>query len=256
MSEANKNLTSAHDQNVSIIQNNSSRLETILVCRNSLISIGLKHLLDGTRFAVTGTAADESSVFTGDQSAVPTLFIIDGSDLPSRIVEAAGSLKGRHPNARIAVIADRFDASFVKLARHAGVDGFCQSASEREVLIKSLELVMLGETVLPSYLMALLLEAIPAGSGPELQDSRAGTEMEASDPRLRKLSTREAEILHCLTEGAPNKLIARKLDVAEATVKVHIKAILRKIGAANRTQAAMWATAHQPKPVVSSQRVS
>jgi two-component system nitrate/nitrite response regulator NarL len=47
-----------------------------------------------------------------------------------------------------------------------------------------------------------------------------------------------------LTQGAPNKVIARKLDVAEATVKVHIKAILRKIRVANRTQAAMWAVAH------------
>jgi two-component system nitrate/nitrite response regulator NarL len=45
-------------------------------------------------------------------------------------------------------------------------------------------------------------------------------------------------------QGAPNKVIARKLDVAEATVKVHIKAILRKIRVANRTQAAMWAVNH------------
>jgi two-component system nitrate/nitrite response regulator NarL len=75
-----------------------------------------------------------------------------------------------------------------------------------------------------------------------------------SDPRLRKLSTRESQILNCLTEGAPNKVIARKLDVAEATVKVHIKAILRKIGATNRTQAAMWATAHLPTNVGSSLR--
>jgi two-component system nitrate/nitrite response regulator NarL len=44
--------------------------------------------------------------------------------------------------------------------------------------------------------------------------------------------------------GAPNKIIARQLDVTEATVKVHVKAILRKVGAANRTQAAMWATEH------------
>ena len=44
--------------------------------------------------------------------------------------------------------------------------------------------------------------------------------------------------------GAPNKLIACRLDVAEMTVKVHIKAILRKIGAANRTQAALWAKGH------------
>jgi two-component system nitrate/nitrite response regulator NarL len=60
------------------------------------------------------------------------------------------------------------------------------------------------------------------------------------------LSSREAEILHCLMQGAPNKIIARKLEVAEATVKVHIKAILRKIRVTNRTQAAMWAVAHLP----------
>jgi two-component system nitrate/nitrite response regulator NarL len=42
-------------------------------------------------------------------------------------------------------------------------------------------------------------------------------------------------------QGEPNKVIARKLEVTEATIKVHVKAILRKIGAANRTQAAMWA---------------
>ncbi len=47
-------------------------------------------------------------------------------------------------------------------------------------------------------------------------------------------------------EGTPNKLIARKLHVTEATVKVHVKAILRKIGVANRTQATMWAMEHRP----------
>jgi two-component system nitrate/nitrite response regulator NarL len=58
---------------------------------------------------------------------------------------------------------------------------------------------------------------------------------------MHKLSNREAEILRCIMQGEPNKVIARKLEVTEATIKVHVKAILRKIGAANRTQAAMWA---------------
>ena len=58
---------------------------------------------------------------------------------------------------------------------------------------------------------------------------------------MSRLSGREAQILHCLTKGASNKLIARDLGVAEATIKVHVKAILRKVKAANRTQAAMWA---------------
>jgi len=52
---------------------------------------------------------------------------------------------------------------------------------------------------------------------------------------------RELEILACLVSGHPNKIISRQLEISEATVKVHVKAILRKIGVQNRTQAAIWA---------------
>jgi two-component system nitrate/nitrite response regulator NarL len=47
--------------------------------------------------------------------------------------------------------------------------------------------------------------------------------------------------------GSSNKIIARNLDITEATIKVHVKAILRKIRVANRTQAAVWATEHLPR---------
>ena len=63
--------------------------------------------------------------------------------------------------------------------------------------------------------------------------------------RAGRLTDREAAILHCLTQGASNKMIAHRLGVAEVTVKFHIKSILRKVQAANRTQAAMWARQHQ-----------
>ena len=63
-------------------------------------------------------------------------------------------------------------------------------------------------------------------------------------------SGREAAILNALIQGAPNKLIASQLKITEATVKVHVKAILRKIRVTNRTQAAIWALHHQPLPKV------
>lgn len=64
---------------------------------------------------------------------------------------------------------------------------------------------------------------------------------QASEIRNLALSNRETQILQCLVEGCANKLIARRLDIAEATVKVHIKSLLRKINVSNRTQAAIWA---------------
>jgi two-component system nitrate/nitrite response regulator NarL len=232
----------------------SQQSGVFLLCRNSLISIGLKHLLAETGSAIAGTSPDVEAFSLSYPDRAPALFIIDGSDTPAYILETAGALKARYPATRIAVIAHEFDLGFVRLGKNAGIDGFCLSASGREVLVKSLELVMLGEVVLPASLMASLLNTAPLRPMLEAQGSRPGTEVDFLDPRIRKLSTRESEILHCLTEGAPNKIIARKLDVAEATVKVHIKAILRKIGAANRTQAAMWATTHLPANAGSSLR--
>ena len=61
---------------------------------------------------------------------------------------------------------------------------------------------------------------------------------------LRSLSRRELVILRTLTEGASNKIIARKLVITESTMKVHMKAILRKLRLQNRTQAAIWAPTH------------
>jgi two-component system nitrate/nitrite response regulator NarL len=118
-----------------------------------------------------------------------------------------------------------------------------------EVLVKYLDLVMLGEVVFPS---AMVLSSLPISGGASAIERASAAEVPESlqaisaGAPIRTLSSREAEILHCLMQGAPNKIIARKLEVAEATVKVHIKAILRKIRVTNRTQAAMWAVAHLP----------
>jgi two-component system nitrate/nitrite response regulator NarL len=64
------------------------------------------------------------------------------------------------------------------------------------------------------------------------------------DASAPQLSPRELAILRCLINGNSNKCIARKIDIAEATVKVHVKAILRKIRVQNRTQAAIWGMNH------------
>ncbi|WP_445505327.1 LuxR C-terminal-related transcriptional regulator [Microvirga sp. G4-2] len=220
-------------------------MTTILFCRNPLIGIGLKHLLADTCFAISGIASDEISLSRCCE-LTPDLFIIDGNDAAEQVIETVRNLKSHHPATRVVVVAEAFDLNFVRLGRDAGLDGFCSSAVSGDVLIKTLELVMLGEAILPAALIAALLDRSVLNATPERHEISLCLGLEPSDPKARTLSTREAEILMCLTQGAPNKIIARKLDVAEATVKVHVKAILRKIGAANRTQAAMWATTHLP----------
>ena len=113
----------------------------------------------------------------------------------------------------------------------AGANGYIVKDIECQSLIESLKLVALGETVLPSQLVKHL----------PLRSAMANSNLNDGSELLESLSERELETLRCLIMGYPNKVIAYRLDISEATVKVHVKAILRKLGVQNRTQAAIWA---------------
>jgi two-component system, NarL family, nitrate/nitrite response regulator NarL len=124
------------------------------------------------------------------------------------------------------VLANNFVVDALRDAMNAGADGYLMKDVSPEALLQSLELVMLGEKVFPTNLAAMLLNL---DSTPSPMNS------------IRGLSPREQEILQALVTGASNKLIAIKLGITEATVKVHLKTLLRKIDVNNRTQAAIWA---------------
>jgi two-component system nitrate/nitrite response regulator NarL len=216
-------------------------IDAVLLSKNPLLRSGLKHLLADTCFA----ASDETSPLPCGSEAMPALFIVDANDSSGGVAEAIRHLKVQHSQARVIVVADCLEPNSVLAMHNAGADGFCLTSSSRDILIKSLELVVLGHTVLPSALvLTILRERV---SRPERSsDSVVAAKIKGSHLNTRNISPREAEVLGCLAAGLSNKVIAQKLDIAEATIKVHVKAILRKIGATNRTQAAMWATEHLP----------
>lgn len=157
-------------------------------------------------------------------------------------MEIIRRIKAHCPAGRIVILGDCFELHDVMSARDVGANGFVLTTANPETLVCSLELVMLGEMVIPS---ALLRKTICQAQDPARRDfphDMAG--LQAVDLGCPALSSREAEILCCLIEGASNKIIASKLNTCEAKVKAHIKTILRKIGVANRTQAAIWAADH------------
>jgi two-component system nitrate/nitrite response regulator NarL len=221
------------------------KVPTALICESLLLLSGLEQILAGTSFIVSqGRAAPGPGPVT-DRQQEPALLILAANQLSPRLPEMVSQIKKHYPAARIVALADHFDLSVVQQGLKAGVDGFCFTGSDQEVLIRTLELVMLGESVLPLRLIRGMLDSMFM-SAEHKTASEVPDERKVSGPGARGLSVREAEILGCLAHGAPNKVIARQLDVAESTVKVHVKAVLRKIGATNRTQAAMWAIEHLP----------
>jgi len=186
-----------------------------------------------------------------------------------------------NPSVRPVILAESHTAKDIVLALEAGVFGFLSQDIPSKQLIKSLELVALGQTVIhPQFHLAAFAQmavqshptwefeatsASPGSGGykaiaelarysevqppatflalPATEAPGTSNEGPAGDV-VRGLSRRELVILRTLTEGASNKMIALKLVITESTVKVHMKAILRKLRLQNRTQAAIWARTH------------
>ena len=196
---------------------------TTLVEANCLFRDGLRYLLAGTRFAVAAEFSTvEHALAHADAGAAPGLLVVGQAEpVPGDLEQ----LRQACPAARLVVLADRVTIDGLRDAMAAGADGFLAKTVSPEALVQSLQLVMMGEKVYPTNLASLLAEAgapVPQGS-------------------LRGLSAREQEILHLLVTGASNKAIAIRLGITEATVKVHLKTVLRKVDVGNRTQAAVWA---------------
>jgi two-component system nitrate/nitrite response regulator NarL len=253
---------------------------TVVIDENSLFREGLKRILSNTRFRVAAALREVGELkmlSLQSSSAVLVLTGGRGGKAKGSSVRDVKLIKQSYPLARVMVLGEHCDLNELVTTFRAGADGYVLKTITPEVLMKSLELLMLGETVLPS---SILLTALTNGGGeisPPSEIRAAPTPVAAEamlvptvvqqskiseacdavpaselDPPERALpltlTDREAAILTCLTEGQSNKRIARKFGVAEATVKVHVKAILRKIRAKNRTQAAIWAVDHALRP--------
>jgi two-component system nitrate/nitrite response regulator NarL len=220
---------------------------TILVEQSTLFREGLARILSETQFRIIDRQPDLRSI--GENVAPPgeqILFIVGLGSAASDGLAELHTIKERYPTARLVVLAERVEARSLVASLHAGADGYLPKTISCEALIKSLELVVLGVPVLPSATVSLIRnfegELERRVGAQELAKAGAQGGAVPMPASLPMLSERETQILSCLTEGAPNKLIARRFDITEATVKVHVKAILRKIRVKNRTQAAIWAS--------------
>jgi two-component system nitrate/nitrite response regulator NarL len=172
----------------------------------------------------------------------PVLILLCESLSLNEYLETLERLKAQCPLAWVVVLADHLEPNAVVRLCEAGLNGLCSPAMLGSSLVKALELVVVGETFLPAAVVLTLLKQLSRRSVPDAQAVPTTPAVGLAG----RLSDREAQILRCLMQGGSNKGIARRLGLAEATVKVHIKAILRKVQAANRTQAAMWAQQHLP----------
>ena len=199
-----------------------------IVSPNRLLRDGVEAILEGKGFSV-GLSVSHVKDFVhslpgGD--APPDVLILVGA-LPSDSdeISALGSVRETAPNLRIIVFAEeRADPVFLRRLISIGVDALLPTDLSAEILVQSIRLVLLGEGFMFTEYIRRLLEG-------EL----------LLDVPMPDFTPRELKIICFMAEGQSNKTIAGWLNLTEASVKVQIRRLLRKLGATNRTQAAIWA---------------
>ncbi len=257
-----------------------TRVATVIIEPRLLVREALELLMGNHSYHVVcgaGSLADAG----GSPSVVeaPGLVIL-GAQSADSAVDGAARARKLWPDSKIILLFDSASLSdFDKIAT-SQIDGCVPLSASPGTLIGALDLIVvghvrvmvLGATGQPPGFIAPREEAGrhggtaassslgidsegrgPAAVAPEqpARGTNAATangsgraDLETGLPRLPRLSERETQILDGLVKGHANKVIARMCDITEATVKVHMKSILRKIQVGNRTQAAIWAIEH------------
>ena len=225
---------------------------------------GLRRLLRQERFSVCAEGRDVAEALTRLDGAVDLTLVIctlDTEACQQNIMQLA-VLRTRFPATKIIVIADTTLSPSLWRQALGITDAILAQDISSKILQHSIDLVMLGQKFFaappPETLFAEVTAPLPSVT-PLLASRWHVSESIVADIRSANrsapsvapttshadvdltLSDRERQILNCLVRGYANKVIARELEIAEATVKVHIKGLLRRLRAANRTQAAVWA---------------
>jgi two-component system, NarL family, nitrate/nitrite response regulator NarL len=190
---------------------------------SALVSIGAS-----TTLAEIGTSLCE---VRGDEC--PDILLLDiGDPLGDDEIAMLGAIRAKQPAMKVVVLGDQISLALLWQAHSTGIDGYLLRAVPLEMLAHALDLITSGQRILPPCSPASRLAVQLAPEAPMGATATIG------------LSAREAQVLRLLVAGSSNKAIARDLAISHETVKVHMRAVLHKLRARNRTQAALWGLEH------------
>lgn len=196
----------------------------VLVGGESLYREGVKSLLNRHQLIVLGEFEGLDTLKSAEAQALQPTVVLAVSPDAASVAESEWRNRFRNPwpLAQLLVLAHPGDDRLLADCLQAGADGCLFTDMSADALIQSIRLAALGENLFPTRVGQLLVQT--------------GTVCER--PRL---TPREKDILRGLLAGFSNKMIANDLGTTEMTVKAQLRHLLRKLGVANRTQAALWA---------------
>lgn len=212
-------------------------VKVMLVDDHSLFRSGVKQLLQKQPgIEVVAEAADGLDGVKRAKSHQPDVVLLDLNMPGLSGLETLQLLRGELPQTAVVILTVSEEASELGEALRQGAAGFLVKNIDVDVLVNAIHKAARGESVIADCMTSKLVAEFraqgPASSAP------------APVADKEKLTPREREIVACLARGESNKEIARRLDVAESTVKIHVQSILKKLNLTSRVQVAVYAVEH------------
>ncbi|MDX1755393.1 MAG: two-component system response regulator NarL [Marinobacter sp.] len=202
----------------------------LLIDDHPLLRQGIKQLVEMEEdMEVIGEASNAHDGITLALDSEPDLILLDLNMPEINGIETLKRLRAENVGSRIVIFTVSDHEDDVVAALRAGADGYLLKDMEPEDLVPQLRQAAVGRMVISDRLTTLLAEALRS------------QKPEATGASYDSLTPREKDILKLIAEGLSNKMIGRKLDISDGTVKVHVKHLLKKLNLRSRVEVAVWA---------------
>jgi DNA-binding NarL/FixJ family response regulator len=210
------------------------------------VKLKLGELGPNTEFVIAMDMAELREAIHSPEASSLSLALVDlampgvqGSEHLAEVVEQL-------PHVPVIVLSGSEDPVLMKGLLAMGVQGFIPKAYSPDVMLSAVRLVLSGGVYVPPLLLQERVDGAGTTAASASSVAPQPSSLDSLEERLRKLLTeRQLDVLRLLSQGKPNKLIARDLGISEGTVKIHLAAIFRALNVRNRVEA-----------VVASRRIS
>jgi two-component system, NarL family, nitrate/nitrite response regulator NarL len=224
----------------------SEPIQLLVVDDHTLFRRGLIALLSqDERFLVVGEASDVGEAQRVLDKTPPDLLLLDNHLPGVKGVDAIMAFKVAYPGLRILMLTVSEDEEDLSKALQNGADGYLLKTAESDQLCDALVKVHEGHSVISPVMLNKLVSTLRHSSSSAAEATGVSPAGEkAALQQLDKLSPREKDIFFLIAQSLSNKQIARDLDIAETTVKIHIQHIFKKLSLTSRVQIAVFAASH------------
>jgi len=212
-------------------------VRVLLVDDHALVRKGIEGLLRSRGVEVIASVNSGEEGVRRALELTPDIILLDVKMPGKNGIETLRSLRMHGVAAPVLMLTMSSEDSDLSGALRAGAQGYLLKDMEPEELVPALEAALRGENVMAKELLGTLARIVSRNAGP-------GTEAAQPSASFVDLTRREMEILEQVAKGLSNKVIAKTLNITDGTVKLHVKAILRKLGVDSRVKAAVIAVEH------------